>query len=204
MGAISAENPGHPAGPIAYLVHHEDFRGRFAIFTERARGLRWLAALQRGRPRRRADSSLATDHDPRRPGPSRRGQDPGAVVPCWHGDPLAPAGAGTGMEFVHLIKAGFGEILQHGYDHRQARPGLISFFTGLRQRTEWPVEHRDAASVGAGQEILRLSFGAAAAGFLPPPGRKGGRPWANCPASAFDISSNSTRSTLLAHVRSRS
>src|SRR4051794_15646635 len=50
----------------------------------------------------------------------------GAVVPCWHGRPIEGPGGG----FERLVARSFGEVLQHGYTHRQDRPGFLSLFTG--------------------------------------------------------------------------
>jgi hypothetical protein len=88
----------------------------------------------------------------------------GAVVPRWHGRPIE----GPGGEFERFVTAAFGEILQHGYTHRQDRPGLLSLFTGRADELVGLPREELRRRLELGRELLRQALGAAPAGFVPP------------------------------------
>ncbi len=92
----------------------------------------------------------------------------GAVVPRWHGLPLGSDEADPGARFLGLVRSAFGEVVQHGYTHHQAGPGLISFFSGrsneLGGLSVAEIRHR----LGHGREILGQALGIEVAGFIAP------------------------------------
>lgn len=88
----------------------------------------------------------------------------GAVVPCWHGRPIAGPGGGFGR----LVTGAFGEVLQHGYTHRQDRPGVLSLFTDRSDELVGLGRDEVLRRLGLGRELLRRTMGVAPAGFVPP------------------------------------
>ena len=88
----------------------------------------------------------------------------GAVVPCWHGRPIEGPGGG----FERFVTGTFGEVLQHGYTHRQDRPGLLSLFTGRSDELVGLPREEVRRRLGLGRELLRRALGVAPAGFVPP------------------------------------
>jgi predicted deacetylase len=88
----------------------------------------------------------------------------GAVVPCWHGRPIEGAGGG----FERFVAGAFGEVLQHGYTHRQDRPGLLSLFTGRSDELVGLPRKEVRRRLGLGRELLRRALGIEPAGFVPP------------------------------------
>jgi predicted deacetylase len=88
----------------------------------------------------------------------------GAVVPCWHGRPIEESGGGFGP----FVTATFGEVLQHGYTHRQDRPGVLSLFTGRSDELVGLPREEVRRRLGLGRELLRRTLEVAPAGFVPP------------------------------------
>ena len=88
----------------------------------------------------------------------------GAVVPCWHGRPIE----GPGGDFGRFVAGAFGEVLQHGYTHRQDRPGVLSLFTGRSDELVGMPRAEVRRRIGLGRELLRRALGASPAGFIPP------------------------------------
>jgi predicted deacetylase len=88
----------------------------------------------------------------------------GAVVPCWHGRPID----GSGSRFARFVARTFGEVLQHGYTHRQDRPGVLSLFTGRSDELVGISGQQVRNRLGLGRELLRRALGVAPAGFVPP------------------------------------
>jgi predicted deacetylase len=88
----------------------------------------------------------------------------GAVVPCWHGRPIEGPGGGFGR----FVTGAFGEVLQHGYTHRQDRPGVLSLFTGRSDELVGLPREEVRRRLGLGRELLRRALGVAPAGFVPP------------------------------------
>ncbi len=88
----------------------------------------------------------------------------GAVVPCWHGRPID----GPGGDFGRFVAGAFGEVLQHGYTHRQDRPGVLSLFTGRSDELAGLPRQDVIRRLGLGRELLRRALGVAPAGFVPP------------------------------------
>jgi predicted deacetylase len=89
-----------------------------------------------------------------------------AVVPCWHGVPLGRGAADT--EFLRLIERAFGEILQHGFTHRQDRFGLLSFFSGRSNELSGLTALKTRVRLEGGRALLRRLLSAPIAGFVPP------------------------------------
>src|SRR3954451_2203592 len=88
----------------------------------------------------------------------------GAVVPCWHGCPIEGPGGGFGR----FVAGAFGEVLQHGYAHRQDRPGVLSLFTGRSDELVGLPREEVRRRLGLGRELLRGALGVKPAGFVPP------------------------------------
>src|SRR3954470_18445130 len=88
----------------------------------------------------------------------------GAVVPCWHGRPIEGPGGGFGR----FVAGAFGEVLQHGYTHRQDRPGVLSLFTGRSDEFVGLPREEVRRRLGLGRELLRRALGVKPAGFVPP------------------------------------
>ena len=88
----------------------------------------------------------------------------GAVVPCWQGRPIE----GPGDGFGRFVAGAFGEVLQHGYTHRQDRPGVLSLFTGRSDELVGLPREEVRRRLGLGRELLRRALGVAPAGFVPP------------------------------------
>jgi hypothetical protein len=89
-----------------------------------------------------------------------------AVVPCWHGVPL---GRGEGdMELLGLVERAFGEILQHGYTHRQERSGVLSLFSGRSNELSGLPATTTRTRLEGGRALLRHLLSAPIAGFVPP------------------------------------
>ena len=88
----------------------------------------------------------------------------GAVVPCWHGRPID----GLGDGFERFVAGAFGEVLQHGYTHRQDRPGVVSLFTGRSDELPGLPLQEVQRRLGLGRELLWRVLGVAPAGFVPP------------------------------------
>ncbi|AGA28235.1 DUF2334 domain-containing protein [Singulisphaera acidiphila] len=88
----------------------------------------------------------------------------GAVVPCWHGRPIEGPGGGFGR----FVAGAFGEVLQHGYTHRQDRPGVLSLFTGRSDELVGLPREEVRRRLGLGRELLRRALGVVPAGFVPP------------------------------------
>ena len=88
----------------------------------------------------------------------------GAVVPCWHGRPIE----GPGGRFERFVAGTFGEVLQHGFTHRQDRPGLLSLFTGRSDEFVGLPREEVRRRLGLGREMLRQSLGVEPAGFVSP------------------------------------
>jgi hypothetical protein len=88
----------------------------------------------------------------------------GAVVPCWHGQPIE----GSGGRFGRFVAQAFGEVLQHGYTHRRDRPGVLSLFTGCSDELVGLPREEVRRRLGLGREALRQALGVAPAGFVPP------------------------------------
>lgn len=88
----------------------------------------------------------------------------GAVVPCWHGRPIEGLGSG----FERFVSGVFGEVLQHGYTHRQDRPGLVSLFTGRSDELAGLNREEVRRRLERGRELLRRALGVEPAGFVPP------------------------------------
>src|SRR3954453_3387524 len=88
----------------------------------------------------------------------------GAVVPCWHGCPIEGPGGGCAW----FVARAFGEVLQHGYTHRQDRPGVLSRFTGRSDELVGLPREEVRRRLGMGRELLRRALGVAPAGFVPP------------------------------------
>jgi predicted deacetylase len=88
----------------------------------------------------------------------------GAVVPCWHGRPID----GSGGEFERFVAGTFGEVLQHGYTHRQDRPGVLSLLTGCSDELVGLPRQEVRRRLGLGREVLRRALGVAPAGFVAP------------------------------------
>ena len=62
----------------------------------------------------------------------------------------------------------FGEVLQHGYTHRQDRPGVLSLFTGRSDELDGLPREEVRRRIGLGRELLRRVLGVSPAGFVPP------------------------------------
>ena len=62
----------------------------------------------------------------------------------------------------------FGEVLQHGYTHRQDRPGFLSLFTGRSDEFVGLPREEVRRRLGRGRELLRRALGVKPAGFVPP------------------------------------
>jgi predicted deacetylase len=90
----------------------------------------------------------------------------GAVVPCWHGRPIEVSEAKDG--FVRFVAETFGEILQHGYTHRQDRPGVVSLFTGRADELAGLPREEVRSRLSLGRELLGRALGVEATGFVPP------------------------------------
>ncbi len=88
----------------------------------------------------------------------------GAVVPCWHGRPIEGPGGGFGR----FVTGAFEEVLQHGYTHRQDRPGVLSLFTGRSDELVGLPLDEVRRRLGVGRELLRRSLGVEPAGFVAP------------------------------------
>jgi hypothetical protein len=88
----------------------------------------------------------------------------GAVVPCWHGRPID----GHQGDFGRFVAGAFGEVLQHGYTHRQDRPGVLSLLTGRSDELVGLPREEVRRRLGLGRELLRRGLGVAPAGFVPP------------------------------------
>jgi predicted deacetylase len=88
----------------------------------------------------------------------------GAVVPCWHGSPIDGPGGG----FERFVVSSFGEVLQHGYTHRQDRPGVLSLFTGRSDELVGLPREEVCRRLGLGRELLQCALGIAPAGFVAP------------------------------------
>jgi predicted deacetylase len=88
----------------------------------------------------------------------------GAVVPCWHGRPIE----GRGGEFRRFVSRTFGEVLQHGYTHRQDRPGVLSLFTNRSDELVGLPREEVRRRLGLGRELLRRALGITPTGFVPP------------------------------------
>ena len=88
----------------------------------------------------------------------------GAVVPCWHGRAIEGPGGGFGR----FVTGAFGEILQHGYTHRQDRPGVLSLFTGRSDELAGLSREEVRRRLRLGRELLRRALRVAPAGFVPP------------------------------------
>jgi Uncharacterized protein conserved in bacteria (DUF2334) len=88
----------------------------------------------------------------------------GAVVPCWHGRPIEGPRGGFGR----FVTGAFGEVLQHGYTHRQDRPGVLSLLTGRSDELVGLPRDEIRRRLGLGRELLRQALGVAPAGFVPP------------------------------------
>ncbi|WP_406694356.1 DUF2334 domain-containing protein [Singulisphaera sp. Ch08] len=88
----------------------------------------------------------------------------GAVVPCWHGRPIEGPGGGFGR----FVAEAFGEVLQHGYTHRQDRPGVLSLFTGRSDELVGLAREEVRRRLGLGRELLQQVLGVTPAGFVPP------------------------------------
>ncbi len=88
----------------------------------------------------------------------------GAVVPCWHGRPIEGQGGGFGR----FVTGAFGEVLQHGFTHRQDRPGVLSLFTGRSDELLGLPLEEVRRRLGLGRELLQRVLGVAPAGFVPP------------------------------------
>jgi predicted deacetylase len=88
----------------------------------------------------------------------------GAVVPCWHGRPIEGPGGG----FERFVAGAFGEVLQHGYTHRQDRAGLLSLLTGRSDELVGLPREEVRRRLGLGRELLRRAVGVEPAGFVPP------------------------------------
>jgi peptidoglycan/xylan/chitin deacetylase (PgdA/CDA1 family) len=88
----------------------------------------------------------------------------GAVVPCWHGRPIEGPGGGFGR----FVAGAFGEVLQHGYTHRQDRPGVLSLFTGRSDELVGLPREEVQRRLGLGRKLLRRALGVSPLGFVPP------------------------------------
>ena len=88
----------------------------------------------------------------------------GAVVPCWHGRSIEGAEAGFGR----FVAGAFGEVLQHGYTHRQDRPGVLSLFTRRSDELVGLPREEVGRRLALGRDLLRRVLGRAPAGFVPP------------------------------------
>jgi hypothetical protein len=88
----------------------------------------------------------------------------GAVVPCWHGRPID----GVSDGFARFVTNTFGEVLQHGYTHRQARPGVLSLFTGRSDELLGLTRQEVLRRIDVGRELLRRALGVSATGFVAP------------------------------------
>ncbi|HEX8198885.1 MAG TPA: DUF2334 domain-containing protein, partial [Isosphaeraceae bacterium] len=88
----------------------------------------------------------------------------GAVVPCWHGRPIEGPRGGFGR----FVAGAFGEVPQHGYTHRQDRPGVLSLFTGRSDELVGLPREEVRRRLGLGRELLRRALGVVPAGFIPP------------------------------------
>lgn len=93
----------------------------------------------------------------------------GAVVPCWHGRPME----GPESEFCRFAARAFGEVLQHGYTHRQERPGVVSMFTGRSDELAGLPCEELRRRLERGRALLRQGLGIEPAGFAPPAWRMG-------------------------------
>lgn len=88
----------------------------------------------------------------------------GAVIPCRHGRPIE----GPGGDFGRFVMEAFGEVLLHGYTHRQDRPGVLSLFTGGSDELAGLPREEVLRRLGLGRDLLRRALGVAPAGFTPP------------------------------------
>jgi predicted deacetylase len=88
----------------------------------------------------------------------------GAVVPCWHGLPIEGPRGGFGR----FVKGAFGEVLQHGYTHRQDRPGVLSLLTGRSDELLGLSREEVRRRLELGRELLRRALGVVPAGFVAP------------------------------------
>jgi predicted deacetylase len=93
----------------------------------------------------------------------------GAVVPCWHGRPIDRSRGG----FQRFVARAFGEVLQHGYTHRQDRPGVLSLFTGRSDELVGLPRDEVRRRLERGRELLRRVLGVAPTGFVPPAWQSG-------------------------------
>jgi predicted deacetylase len=88
----------------------------------------------------------------------------GAVVPCWHGRPIDDSRG----DFERFVAGAYGEVLQHGYTHRQDRPGVLSLFTGRSDELAGLARQEIRRRLSLGRELLRRALGVVPAGFVPP------------------------------------
>ena len=88
----------------------------------------------------------------------------GAVVPCWHGRSIE----GQGGDFGRFVTLAFGEVLQHGFTHRQDRPGVLALFTKRSDELVGLPRDELRLRLVMGRELLRQVLGVAPAGFVPP------------------------------------
>jgi hypothetical protein len=89
-----------------------------------------------------------------------------AVVPCWHGVPLG--GGEADAELLGLVRRAFGEILQHGYTHRQDRFGVLSVLSGRSNELSGLPATTTRTRLESGRALLRRLLPGPIAGFVPP------------------------------------
>ncbi len=74
------------------------------------------------------------------------------------------------------MTGGFGEVLQHGYTHRQDQPGVLSLFTGRSDELVGLPREEVRRRLGLGRELLRRALGLARDSCLRPGKSVGRRP----------------------------
>ena len=105
----------------------------------------------------------------------------GAVVPCWHGHPIDAAPG----SFREIVSGVFGEVLQHGYTHRQDRPGILSMLTGRSDELLGLPREAIRRRLGLGRELLRSTLGVEPSGFVAPAWQLGRATVADLSACGF-------------------
>ncbi|MBT4868262.1 MAG: DUF2334 domain-containing protein [Planctomycetaceae bacterium] len=93
-----------------------------------------------------------------------------AVVPSWHGKPIAAEDA----PFVDLVRERFDDVLLHGLTHsRSSGRGLVSFITGGADEFNGLTPEETDSRLQRGQAVMREQFDAPACGFIAPTFQRG-------------------------------
>jgi hypothetical protein len=107
-----------------------------------------------------------------------------AVVPCWHGVPLGRGDSDAGL--LRLIEHAFGEILQHGYTHRQDRFGWLALASGRSNELSGLTAAETRARLRDGRGLLARLLPSPVAGFVPPAWQAGRATMAELSGCGFE------------------